>query len=82
MVPCSHTVIVCVDRWGGTPEKHGALTVVSSRFLRCIAHTVVTCMHTVVVCVVGGGGPLRNTGLEQLFSSSFLRCMYPDSGSA
>ena len=57
MVPCSHTVIVCVDRWGGTPEKHGALTVVSSRFLRCIAHTVVTCMHTVVVCVVGGEDP-------------------------
>ena len=41
---------------GGTPEKHGDLTVVFQYFFTGeLIHTVVSCIQTEVVCVVKGG---------------------------
>ena len=58
---------------GGTPEKHGDLTVVFQYFFTGeLTYTVVPCFQTEVVCVVeGGGGILVNMGHLKVLSRCF-----------
>ena len=58
MVPCTHTVVVCVDRGGGGGPliNMGPESCFPVLFLGQLIHTVVACSHRVVVCVDGGGG--------------------------
>ena len=65
VVPCIHTVVVCVVRGrGGGAAEHGLLMLFSSSLMSMlveagVTHQVVPCFHTVVVYIVRGerGGP-------------------------
>ena len=92
---CSHSGCVCPHSGdvycfiGGTPEKHGDLTVVFQYFFTGeLIHTVVSCIQTEVVCVVkgGGGDSGKHEALKSVFPV-FLReiethngSVYTDSG--
>ena len=60
MVPCIHTVVVClVKGGGGGPGEHGVLMLLSCYLFPMlveagVTHPVVACFHTVVLCVVRG----------------------------
>ena len=67
MVPCTHTVVVCImKRWRGKPLiTMGLLMLFSSNHLVVKGeqtHTVVPYAHIVDVCVARGwGGEVRET---------------------
>ena len=73
MVPCTHTVVVCVMKgWRGEPLiTVGLLKLFSRNHLVDtgeLTRTVVRYAHTVVVCVMKGwrGEPLITVGLLKL----------------
>ena len=79
MVPCTHTVVVCVMKgWKGKPLINmGLLKLFSKSHLVVIVeltHTVVRYAHTVVVNVVKGSGgtPDKHRALKVVFQY-FLR---------
>ena len=69
MVPCAHTVVVCVDG-GGDPDKQGGQKRwISVLFSGELTHTGIPCTHTVVVCFDWGrgGNPYKHGALKVVF---------------
>ena len=59
VVPCIHTVVVCLVRGGEGAGEHGVLMLFSCCLFPMLVeaeviHPVVACFHTVVLCVVRG----------------------------
>ena len=85
VVPCTHTVVVCVMKgWRGKPLiTMVRLKLFSSTHLVVtgeLTHTVVPYAHTLVVCILKGG-PQINMEPLKLFSSNFLSGIDPHTGS-
>ena len=77
MVPCIHTVVVCVMKgWRGKPLiTMGLLKLFYSTHLVItggLTHTVVPYAHTVVVCIVKGGGTPDKHGVLKVVLPYFF----------
>ena len=59
MVPCVHTVVVCVDGGGGTPDKHGAPKVVFQYFFEVNLPTQWFRVPTQWLCVLMATGGME-----------------------
>ena len=70
VVPCAHTVVVCVVV-GGDPDKHGAPKVVFQWFFEVNLPTRWFRVPTQWLCVLMGGGPDKHGALKVVFQYCF-----------